>query len=316
MSIARSIYNEFKIPDKDLMSYMAFIEKCKNLKQPNDFFEFQNNYLDLLSKKLVNNEEERKRYKDILLEDDKRQKEYVRGLNACKSMDKIFNNNNRCMTENNELRTINPNKNEIKNNASININNYNTLKTESNNRRYEDISINDDNNLKKNNYNSCTISYDNRDTFSHYQPTFNFIDLMYKDSRKYLDRYKDGVKELSPIPVIRDKNDSKKLKNLRFLGGINHKVRSTILSYDMASPGYIGNKERFNRNDIASEEKKMKLKNIENINKKKNEILDKWNDIIDFQQKISEVKESLGQIKRTKNLFDYENRIYERNKLQ
>ena len=32
---------------------------------------------------------------DILLEDDKRQKEYVRGLNACKSMDKIFNNGNR-----------------------------------------------------------------------------------------------------------------------------------------------------------------------------------------------------------------------------
>ena len=322
MSIAKSIYNEFKIPDKDLMSYMAFIEKCKNIKQPNDFFEFQNNYLNLLSKKLVNNEEERKKYKDILLEDDKRKKEYVKGLNICKSMDKIFNNDNRCITENNELNVINANKiknnlnninnNEIKNKDSINLNNYNTIKTENNNRRYEDILINENNKLNKNNHNSCTISYDNRDTFSHYQPTLNFIDLMYKDSRKYLDRYKEGVKEFSPIPVIRDKDGNNKLQKGRF----NHKVRSTILSYDMASPGYIDNKERFNRNNNVSDEKKIKLKNIENINKKKNEILDKWNDIIDFQQKVSEVKESLGQIKRTKNLFDYENRIYERNKLQ
>ena len=44
--------------------------------------------------------------------------------------------------------------------------------------------------------------------------------------------------------------------------------------------------------------------------------MDNWNDIIDFQQKVSEVKESLGQIKRTKNLYEYENRIIERNKLQ
>ena len=41
----------------------------------------------------------------------------------------------------------------------------------------------------------------------------------------------------------------------------------------------------------------------------------KWSDIIDFQQKVTDVKESLGQIKRTKNLFEYENRIIERNKL-
>ena len=317
MSIAKSIYNEFKIPDKDLMNYMAFIEKCKNIKQPNDFFEFQNNYLGLLSKKLVNNEEERKKYKDILIEDDKRKKEYVRGLNACKSMDKIFNNDNRCITEINDLKTININKinhNEIKNNDSFKINNYNTIKTE-NNKRYEEVSMKENNKLNKNKFNSCTISYDNRETFSHYQPTFNFIDLMYKDSRKYLDKYKEGVKEFSPIPVIREKEDNKKLKN-KFLGGFNHKVRNTILSIDNASPSYIDNKERFNRNNNVSDEKKIKLKNIENINKKKNEILKKWNNIIDFQQKITDVKESLGQIKRTKNLFDYEHRIYERNKLQ
>ena len=55
---------------------------------------------------------------------------------------------------------------------------------------------------------------------------------------------------------------------------------------------------------------------MEKLNKIKNEVKDKWHDIIDFQQKLTDVKESLGQIKRTKNLYEYENRVFERNKLQ
>ena len=308
ISIAKSIFNEFKVPDKDLMNYENFIEKCKNLKQPNDFFEFQNNYLNLLSKKLVNNEERRKKYKDILLEDYNRKKEYVKGLNSCKSMGQIKNkenNNIKCITENNEHNK----ENEI--NATINLNkDYNTIKTERRNDRYN-IEQN------KNNHNCCTISYDNNDTFSHYQPTFNFIDLMYKDSRQYLDRYKEGVKEYSPIPVILSPEE-RKLKNNRFLSiKYNQKNNKIVLSSDFGSPGYIDNKERFSRKELFSnDEKKKNLENIEKMNKYKNEIKNKWDDIIDFQQKVTDVKESLGQIKRTKNLFNYENRIYERNKLQ
>ena len=311
VSIAKSIFNEYKLPDKDLMNYMNFIEQCKNLKQPNDFFQFQNNYLNLLSKKLVNNEEKRKIFKDILLEDDKRKKEYIKGLNSCKSMDKIFNNN-KCLTESNEYSVINKNNNnDINNNKSINFNKYNTIETENNNNdRYNNLN---NNIYNQNKYNHCTISYDNRDTFNHYEPTFNFIDLMYKDSRHYLDRYKEGVKELSPIPVIKDKDENFKKENF---GGYIHKFKKTTVSSDIGAPGYIDNKERFKRNDIFSTEKKIKLENFERFKKNKNQVIDKWNDIIDFQQKVTDVKESLGQIKRTKNLFDYENRIYERNKLQ
>jgi hypothetical protein len=311
VSIAKSIFNEYKLPDKDLMNYMNFIEQCKNLKQPNDFFQFQNNYLNLLSKKLVNNEEKRKIFKDILLEDDKRKKEYIKGLNSCKSMDKIFNNN-KCLTESNEYSVINKNNNnDINNNKSINFNKYNTIETGNNNNdRYNNLN---NNIYNQNKYNNCTISYDNRDTFNHYEPTFNFIDLMYKDSRHYLDRYKEGVKELSPIPVIKDKDENFKKENF---GGYIHKFKKTTVSSDIGAPGYIDNKERFKRNDIFSTEKKIKLENFERFKKNKNQVIDKWNDIIDFQQKVTDVKESLGQIKRTKNLFDYENRIYERNKLQ
>ena len=307
ISIARSIYNEFKIPDQDLMNYANFIEKCKNLKQPNDFFEFQNNYLNLLSKKLVDNEGKRKKYQDILLEDDNRKQDYVKSLNACKSMKQMIDSNKgniiKCITEANELNKEN----------EINLNkNYNTIKAEHTNNRYNSLDK-----IKNNNYNNCTISYDNRDTFSHYQPTFNFIDLMYKDSRKHLDRYKEGVKEFSPIPVIIPPEE-RRLKNNRFLSVMYYqKYKRVLLSSDPGSPAYIDNKERFQRNDNYSfDEKKKKMDNIEKMNKYKNEVKNKWDDIIDFQQKITDVKESLGQIKRTKHLFDYENRVYERNKLQ
>ena len=106
MSIAKSIYNEFKLPDKDLMSYANFIDKCKNLKQPNDFFEFQNNYLNLLTNKLIDNESKRKKFRDILLEEEMRRKEYVKNLSLSKSMDKMINKNI-CNTENNNLYNYN-----------------------------------------------------------------------------------------------------------------------------------------------------------------------------------------------------------------
>lgn len=306
VSIARSIYNEFKLPDKDLMNYANFIDKCKNLRQPNDFFEFQNNYLNLLSTKLVNNESQREKYKDILLEEERRRKEYVKNLSLSKSMDKLINSN-----ENNNLNNSN---NTINNNASIDFNRNSTIKTENSIEEYKIPLKKEKNNLYNNNrYNSCTISYDNRDTFSHYQPSFNFIDLMYKDSRRYLDRYKEGVKEFSPIEVIKDDKIKQSKENF---GGYVHKFKKTSVSSDLGSPGYIDNKERFDRNNLASNEKQIQIQNLERLNKRKSEIMDNWNDIIDFQQKVSEVKESLGQIKRTKNLYEYENRIIERNKLQ
>ena len=306
VSIARSIYNEFKLPDKDLMNYANFIDKCKNLRQPNDFFEFQNNYLNLLSTKLVNNESQREKYKDILLEEERRRKEYVKNLSLSKSMDKLINSN-----ENNNLNNSN---NTINNNASIDFNRNSTIKTENSIEEYKIPLKKEKNNLYNNNrYNSCTISYDNRDTFSHYQPSFNFIDLMYKDSRRYLDRYNEGVKEFSPIEVIKDDKIKQSKENF---GGYVHKFKKTSVSSDLGSPGYIDNKERFDRNNLASNEKQIQIQNLERLNKRKSEIMDNWNDIIDFQQKVSEVKESLGQIKRTKNLYEYENRIIERNKLQ
>ena len=89
-----------------------------------------------------------------------------------------------------------------------------------------------------------------------------------------------------------------------------------VLSCDLDSPGYIDSKERFEKNDICETEKKKRIDIFKKINKSKLEIKKKWNDNIDFQQKVNEVKEPLAQINRTQNMYEYENRIIERNKLQ
>ena len=306
VSIAKSIFNEYKLPDKDLMNYMNFIEQCKNLKQPNDFFQFQNNYLNLLSKKLVNNEEKRKIFKDILLEDDKRKKEYIKGLNSCKSMDKIFNNN-KCVTEINNQNI--PNKdynNKLKNNITIDYSysknkRYSTLHTDQNiinqNDRYKNqLTINEANK--------------NKESFSHYQPSFNFIDLMYKDDKKYVDIYNKGIQEFGPNNILNIRNNKRadgRSINCRFFSR-RDKFPPLFMSYDNTSPGYISDKERFEINQQTLNERTHNLELKEKILTHKNEINERWNNMIKFQQKYLDVKESLGQIKRTKHLYDYEHR--------
>ena len=60
--IAKSIFNKYKIENDDLMNYNEFIERCKKIKKPNNFFEFQNEYLNLLSDKLSETEKRRNEY--------------------------------------------------------------------------------------------------------------------------------------------------------------------------------------------------------------------------------------------------------------
>ena len=305
--IAKSIFNEFKVPDKDLMNYTKFLEKCNNFKQPNDFFEFQNNYLNLLSKKMENNETEREKYKHILLEEEKRRKEYIENLVPPKSEDRLF-------ADKINYKLVN-------NNKSYAYNRYSTIKTEANEQRYKtpfNKEINENNNINSDRLNACTLSCDRRDTFSHYQPSLNFINLVFKDSRKYTDRYEEGIRKLRPIEIFQDKDgkfNHNKSKDYKDFGGYFQRYKKTYLNDDKGAPGYIDEKERFIRNDICDTEKKIRLKNLEIHNKNKLFIKKDWNDRIDFQQKVADVKESLGQIKRTRKLYEYENRIIERNKL-
>ena len=316
--IAESIFNEYKIDNADLMNYNNFMEKCKKLKKPNNFFEFQNRYLNLLTNKLIDNENKRNNCKDILLENDKKTKEYIKNLNAykaSKSMDKIYNNN-KCITENNYQNNLNNDFNEenkkIKNNISIDYSNLN-------NKRFYTLN-NEQNKINGNDRNKNRLTYNdynNKESFSHYQPTFNFIDLIYKDDKKYLEKYKEGIQEFSPNNVMnlrKNKRADGRSINSRFFTNKSQDP-PIFMSYDSTVPGFIDEKERFERNKMIPIEGRYNKDLLEKINRQKREINERWNNMIKFHQKVSDVKESLGQIKRTKNLFEYENRNIIRQKI-
>ena len=316
--IAESIFNEYKIDNADLMNYNNFMEKCKKLKKPNNFFEFQNRYLNLLTNKLIDNENKRNNCKDILLENDKKTKEYIKNLNAykaSKSMDKIYNNN-KCLTENNYQNNLNNDFNEenkkIKNNISIDYSNLNNKRFYTLNNEQNKI------NGKDRNKNRLTYNdYNNKESFSHYQPTFNFIDLIYKDDKKYLEKYKEGIQEFSPNNVMnlrKNKRADGRSINSRFFTNKSQDP-PIFMSYDSTVPGFIDEKERFERNKMIPIEGRYNKDLLEKINRQKREINERWNNMIKFHQKVSDVKESLGQIKRTKNLFEYENRNIIRQKI-
>ena len=313
ISIATSIFNEFKVENKDLMNYSNFIERCKNIKNQNNFFEFQNKYLNLLSNKFLDNEKKREKYKDILIENDRRAKEYVKNLGECKSMDKIHNN--KCITENNNRNELNDNHKKLSNNITIDLpilnNNKNpTLSTE--------IDINNEKMYKKSNTISTEFNYNNKESFSHYQPSLNFINLLFKDNKNYYERYKEGVKEFSPDNVISLKKDKlldKKSINSRFFGKSKYKFPPIFMSYDNTMPGYLNEKERLERNNMHTVEKKFDKELREKIRRRKHDIDERWNNMIKFQQKVLDVKESLGQINRTKHLFEYEDRNIARHQI-
>ena len=291
------------------MNYNNFINKCKNIKKPNDFFEFQNKYLNLLTKKLKDNEIQRNKCKDILLENDRKTKEYIKNLGqskASKSMDKIFNN--KYLTEGNEVNSYNKNfanNKKLRNNVTLDfsvLNNkeYYTLNTEQN-------KINENNRYKIPSEN--IMNDNNKESFSHYQPSLNFINLLFKDSKKYSDKLQEGIQEFNPNNVMnlkKNKRPDGTSINSRFFGRKDN-FPPIFMSYDNTMPGYIEEKERFDRNRMYTIDR-YNRDAIEKRNKKRNEINERWNNMIKFQQRVLDVKESLGQIKRTHNLYEYENR--------
>ena len=314
--IAKSIFNEYKIENSDLMNYNEFIERCKKIKKPNNFFEFQNDYLNLLSDKLSETEKRRNEFKDILIENDKRTKEYAKNLGSCKSVDKLYNNN-KCLTEFNQQNTIqssNSNNcydNKIRNNINLTIDNpnfkdYNKYPN-CNHERCNTINGNKRYDNKISEYQNNAI----RESFSHYQPSLNFINLLFKDSKSYTERYNNGIKEFSPNNVMnlkKEKRSDGRSINSRFFHPKKADYPPVFMSYDSKVPSYINEKERFEINKMDNIDKKYNLEKIEKMNRKKNEMIERWNNMIKFHQKVLDVKESLGQINRTKHLYDYENR--------
>jgi hypothetical protein len=313
-SIINTIYNQYKISD-NMMNYEKFIENCKNIKETNDFFIFQNGYLNLIQKKLEKNENERKKYNDILVLNKLKKKDYLKelgnqiGINSIEDINlinrRLYKNKSLCNIDHKNYFEINKNKKytlENNNDDKNGINEYNIAKTI---------------NTNENNFNNKTEFY------NHYQPSFNFIDFVFKDNKLYNDRYYKAIDDISPLipKKTNDRNDIMK-KNFSDLGEHKHqsliktrKFNKNFLSCEFGEPGYMKSEERYEKYEPSQEEKKKKLLVLENSLKRKYDTNKKWNDKFNFQQQVVNINNSLGQIKRTENLLRYEKKMNDINNI-
>ena len=315
-SIINTIYNQYKISD-NMMNYEKFIENCKNIKETNDFFIFQNGYLNLIQKKLEKNENERKKYNDILVLNNLKKKEYLKelgkqiGINSIEDINlinrRLYKNKSQFNINHKNYFEINKNKKyslEDNNEDKNGLNKYNVAKTINTN-------VNANNSINKTEF------------YNHYQPSFNFIDFVFKDNKIYNDRYYKAIDEISPLipKKSNDRNDILK-KNFSDLGEYKHKslinskkFNKNFLSSDLGGPGYMKSEERYQKYEPSQEEKKKKLLFLENSLKRKYDTNRKWNDKFNFQQQVVNINNSLGQIKRTENLLRYEKKMNDINNI-
>ena len=300
--IINTAFEKYKIPKKsNLMNYEQFIDNCKNLKEENNYFRFQNGYLGLIKSKLEKNKEERKRYNEILEENARRKKNY---LNS--QLDSIRNR----MKKNRSDTSLIPKR------INCEINKAKKYFLE---RKYNTDNLKD--NIKekeKMNYMETEFNPNNKRSFyNHYQPSLEFINFVFKDNKLYNDRYYRSVQEISPLIQSKNIGINNSLNNLPEFDKKNLEI---ILNSKKYNKNFLSNDieddaKRFKVFELSKEEKQNKLKYLENSLKRKFETNKKWNDKIDFQQKVSDINNSLGQIKRTESLYRYEKKINDLNSI-
>ena len=302
--ILNAVFEKYKIPESNLMNYEQFIEGTKNINEQNDFFRFQNGYLGLIKNKLEKNKEERKRYNEILLENERMRKKYLQSQLASMRRSIRKNKSDSSLNSKTIISDINKSKKyflEKQTNTDIDnleneLNNLNEIEIKENNET-------DINNINKNRNRKNKF-------YNHYQPSLDFINHVFKDNKLYNERYYKSIDELSPMFKARSNNDilQKNVNDLeknKFEAIINSKkFNKNFLSNDTDDDA-----KRFKIFELSQEEKKNKIKYLENSLRRKYETNKKWNDKINFQQQVSDINNSLGQIKRTESLYRYERKI-------
>ena len=300
-----TIYDKYKSPETNLMNYKNYIEDCKNLKEENDFFHFQKGYLGLIKNKLEKNKEERKKFNEVLQENDRRKKSYLQNQLASMRGHIRKNNSDTSLIS----KSDNPSENIYSSYLDINKEKKYSLEKQ-NNQNNTDI-FDKENNLEK-----CLNNNNMNAFYNHYQPSLNFINYVFKDNKIYNDRYYKSIEEISPlIQTKNNSNDDLLKKNFSELDQKKYEslANSRKFNRQFLSSEIDDDKKRFRIFDISKDEKNNKLKYLENSLKRKFETNRVWNDKIDFQQKISDINNSLGQIKRTENLLRYEKKIQDMN---
>ena len=304
--IINSLFNKYKIEEKNLMNYDKFIEDCKNIKEENNFFHFQNEYLGLIRNKLEKNKEERKRYNEVLEENNKRRRNYLENQLADMKAHVRTNKSVINLFPKNIDFEINKEKKYFLENQNSNTINNKTEKDLKENEVKENY-IEKDSNLKNKNI-----------FYNHYQPSLDFINYVFKDNKRYSDQYYQYINEISPIFQSKDlSNNNTSNNNYTELSKIalEKELNSKIFKKNFLSDDINDDSKRFKVFELSKEEKENKQKYLENSLKRKFETNKKWNDKINFQQNIYDINNSIGQIKRTESLYKYEKKMRDMNNI-
>jgi hypothetical protein len=243
----QSIYNAYKVPDKDEMDYKKYLNYLVTPKDKEDFYDFQKKDIAWLTEKIKRTEIETKKAKEIFSEE-LRKRERLKYL---------------------YLQQIDEQK-------------------------------------KQNLYNSMAS-----DSFSHYQPSTNFINLVYKEREQNFQDLNKAEKSFEPLPSLISENQRK----TRF-GATPIFDTKCDTEADPKSFLYLSEENRFkirgkDYDNFNNNNRYWRLnRNKANVEKKRQEY-SKYSNDSNFHNEFSYAMDALGQINRTQNMLEYEitNRI-------
>ena len=237
--ILHAIFDQFK-DENNLMKYNEFLDKCVNKSEKNDFFNFQDKYINFIQNKIEKTQK---------IKENQKQKEII--------------------------------EKEIKNKNFLN--NFFLQQIEEKN--------------KLNNLNTNV-----NDSYSHMQPSTNFINNVFKDHNKHFEKLNEIEKSFSPLPSL-----IKEIKGKTRFGANKIHNSMSVVQPNEKSALFIDEKKRFDNVDkLVENERYFKFEREKaNINKRKN-VNKLINEQIEFYRDLEYLKDSNKQFTRTKNLYDYE----------
>ena len=237
--ILHAIFDQFK-DENNLMKYNEFLDKCVNKSEKNDFFNFQDKYINFIQNKIEKTQK---------IKENQKQKEII--------------------------------EKEIKNKNFLN--NFFLQQIEEKN--------------KLNNLNTNV-----NDSYSHMQPSTNFINNVFKDHNKHFEKLNEIEKSFSPLPSL-----IKEIKGKTRFGANKIHNSMSVVQPNEKSALFIDEKKRFDNVDkLVENERYFKFEREKaNINKRKN-VNKLINEQIEFYRDLENLKDSNKQFTRTKNLYEYE----------
>jgi hypothetical protein len=237
--ILHAIFDQFK-DENNLMKYNDFLDKCVKKTEKNDFFNFQDKYINFIQNKIEKTEK---------IKENQKQKEII--------------------------------EKEIKNKHFLN--NFFLQQIEEKN--------------KLNNLNTNV-----NDSYSHMQPSTNFINNVFKDHNKHFEKLNEIEKSFSPLPSL-----IKEIKGKTRFGANKIHNSMSVVQPNEKSALFIDEKKRFDNVDkLVENERYFKFEREKaNINKRKN-VNKLINEQIEFYRDLENLKDSNKQFTRTKNLYEYE----------